>query len=97
MKNTRNEEDGVEQKEPGREAWWGVLLADDHGSLEQTCGSVTFTLGQGSRHQAALPARISLKPSFILWGSYCYACFLGSVGEELAQCKLQRKNVVQTG
>lgn len=97
VKITRNEEVGTEQKEPGREAWREALLADDHGGPEQSCGSVTFMLGRGSRHWAALPARMSLKPSSILWGPDCSVCFMGSVGEELAQCELQRKNVVQTG
>lgn len=68
VKITRNEEVGTEQKEPGREAWQEALLADDHGGPEQSCGSVNFTLGQGCRHQAAFPARMSLKPSSILWG-----------------------------
>lgn len=64
----------------GLRSWWP----------KQSSGLVTFTLGRGSGRWAL--RHISWKPHPFRGGNYCSPCFMGSVGEELAQGQLQRKN-----
>lgn len=54
-----------------------------------------FHAGPGVRALGSPP--YLLEASSIPWGNYCCPCFMGSVGEEVAQGQLQRKNLVQTG